>query len=53
MTTISVQSFTLHPRGGTDMLVKPLTRQNDPETLTSGDPVIPVSILVPQSEYDV
>ncbi|HYD81002.1 MAG TPA: CAP domain-containing protein [Paucimonas sp.] len=51
--TLTVQSFTLKPRGGADMAVRLLTRERDPNAPASAAAVIPLSALAPATTYDV
>jgi uncharacterized protein YkwD len=54
ISTISVQTFTISPRGGSPLATKLLTREKDPEI---GEPsaaaIIPLAVLQPQAFYDV
>jgi uncharacterized protein YkwD len=54
ISTISVQTFTINPRGGAPLATKLLTHENDPEI---GEPsaaaIIPLAVLQPQTFYDV
>lgn len=51
--TISVQTFSMRPRGGTDLPVRLLTHETDSETPVSAASIIPVSVLAAQTTYDV
>jgi hypothetical protein len=50
---VTVQSFSVHPRGGADLAVRLLTRSADPETPFSSAAIIPLSRLASGTVYDV
>jgi arginine/ornithine N-succinyltransferase beta subunit len=54
ISTISVQTFTISPRGGAPLATKLLTHEKDPEI---GEPsaaaIIPLAVLQRQTFYDV
>jgi uncharacterized protein YkwD len=51
--TVTTQSFTVRPRGGSVLQVKLLTRAGDPETPASAAAIIPLSPLASATTYDV
>lgn len=50
---VTVQSFTVRPRGGADLSVRLLARSVDPETPASAAAIIPLSRLASGTVYDV
>ncbi|MGO4382443.1 CAP domain-containing protein [Pseudoduganella sp. RAF53_2] len=50
---ISVTTFTVHPRGGSNMTTRLLSRATDAETPTSAAAIIPLSTLQSGTTYDV
>lgn len=50
---IGVQSFTLRPRGGAEVSVKLLKAGADAETPRSAAAIVPLSVLKPNTTYDV
>jgi uncharacterized protein YkwD len=50
---LTVQSFTIQPRGGAPLQVKLLQRANDPETPDSAAAIIPLEPLRAGTTYDV
>lgn len=51
--TVTTQSFSVRPHGGSDLQVKLLTRSGDPETPVSAAAIIPLVPLAPATTYDV
>jgi hypothetical protein len=51
--TLVVQNFTMRPRGGTDVAVKLLKRDTDPDTPTSAAAIVPLAVLKANTTYDV
>ncbi len=51
--TVTVQSFTVKPRGGSNLTVRMLTHATDAETVQSGAAIIPLVRLVSGTTYDV
>jgi uncharacterized protein YkwD len=51
--TLAVTSFTVKPRGGSNLNVKLLSAANDPHTSDSCAAIIPLSVLAPNTIYDV
>ncbi|WP_292933111.1 CAP domain-containing protein [Noviherbaspirillum sp.] len=52
-TTLTVQSFTIQPRGEGAMPVQLLKHDSDPQTPESAVAIIPLSVLKPGTVYDV
>jgi uncharacterized protein YkwD len=52
-TNLTVNRFTVHPRGGADLPVKSLNAANDQHTPSSAAAIIPLSILRERTTYDV
>ncbi|MES2264121.1 MAG: CAP domain-containing protein [Pseudomonadota bacterium] len=50
---LTVQSFTVRPRGGSDLSVRLMVRSNDTETPRSAAAIIPLSVLRANTVYDV
>jgi uncharacterized protein YkwD len=50
---LTVQSFTIRPRGGADLAVKLLAKGSDPHTPDSAAAIIPLSALKAGTVYDV
>lgn len=53
VTVVTVQSFSVRPHGGSDLSVRLLVPQSDPETPTSAAAIIPLSPLKAATTYDV
>lgn len=51
--TLTVQSFTVQPRGGSNLNVRLLTHATDSETVQSGAAIIPLAKLASGTTYDV
>lgn len=51
--TVTVQSFTVQPRGGSNLSVRLLTHATDTETVQSGAAIIPLAKLASGTIYDV
>lgn len=51
--TVTVQSFSVRPRGGSDLSVRLLTHATDTETVQSGAAIIPLAKLASGTTYDV
>lgn len=51
--TIRVTSFTVHPRGGSDLAVRLLSNANDTHTGTSSAAIVPLAALAANTTYDV
>lgn len=51
--TVSVQSFTVAPRGGAPLAVQQLVHATDTNTPVSAAAIIPLSVLSPKTTYDV
>jgi uncharacterized protein YkwD len=51
--TVTVQSFSVRPRGGADLAVRQLSHDLDSHTPTSAAAIIPVSRLAAATTYDV
>lgn len=51
--TVTVQSFSVRPRGGSDLTVRLLTHATDTETVQSGAAIIPLAKLASGTTYDV
>lgn len=51
--TITVQSFSLRPRGGSALPVRLLSRPTDSETPYSAAAIVPLTVLAPATSYDV
>ena len=51
--TVTVQSFTIRPRGGSDMTVRLLARAVDAETPVSAAAIVPLTPLRAATVYDV
>ncbi|GAB3459179.1 hypothetical protein GCM10027321_16360 [Massilia terrae] len=51
--TLTVQSFTVQPRGGSNLNVRLLTHATDTETVQSGAAIIPLAKLASGTTYDV
>lgn len=50
---LSVQSFTVQPRGGAPLDVRPLTSTTDPEhTPSTAAAVVPLAVLAPNTTYE-
>ena len=50
---LAVQSFTMRPRGGTDIAVKVLKADSDPDTPKSAAAIVPLAVLKAGTIYDV
>ncbi|MES2113893.1 MAG: CAP domain-containing protein [Pseudomonadota bacterium] len=50
---MTVQSFTVRPRGGAPLTVRLLSNATDPETPVSAAAIVPLSVLQPATTYDV
>jgi uncharacterized protein YkwD len=50
---LSVQSFTVSPRGGANLNVKLLAHDGDAETPRSAAAIVPLSVLASRTTYDV
>lgn len=50
---VGVQSFTIRPRGGTEVPVKLLKAGADADTPRSAAAIVPLSVLKPNTTYDV
>ena len=50
---LNVSTFTVRPRGGSNLVVKLLTRTKDPETPLSATAIIPLAVLAASTTYDV
>jgi uncharacterized protein YkwD len=53
ISTVTVQSFTVQPHGGSPLSVKLLTNPTDSQTPASAAAIIPLSVLSPGTTYDV
>lgn len=51
--TVSVQSFTVRPRGGAALATRLLSNSTDSQTSSSVAAIIPLAVLAPASTYDV
>lgn len=51
--TLSVTSFSMHPRGGPDLSVKLLARPADQHAPASAAAIVPLSVLAASTTYDV
>lgn len=51
--TVTVQSFSLRPRGGSALPVRLLSRAGDSETPRSAAAIVPLAVLAPATNYDV
>jgi uncharacterized protein YkwD len=51
--TVLTQSFTVQPHGGAPLSVQRLTNATDTNTPRSGAAIIPLSVLLPKTTYDV
>ncbi|MGZ5201786.1 MAG: CAP domain-containing protein [Telluria sp.] len=51
--TVKVQSFTVRPRGGSDLTARQLAHDIDPQTPASAAAIIPLSRLANATTYDV
>jgi uncharacterized protein YkwD len=51
--TVTVDSFTIRPRGGSDLSVKLLANANDPATHKSAAAIVPLTVLKANTVYDV
>ena len=50
---LTVQSFTIRPRGGADLAVKLLKSSGDADTPRSAAAIVPLAVLQPNTTYDV
>lgn len=53
LATVTVQSFTVQPRGGSPLAVQLLTHAADPETPSGAAAIIPLDVLASGTIYDV
>jgi uncharacterized protein YkwD len=51
--TVTVQVFTIRPRGGAPLSVKVLSGATDAETTSSAAAIVPLTVLSPKTTYDV
>ena len=53
ISTVTVTTFTVQPRGGAPLQVQPLTHAANPETPNSAAAIIPLDVLTAGTVYDV